>query len=376
MKKIIFVSLLLLSIQFQNVYATSGACSYHGGVNCSAGASSYGKAICNDGWESSTYYSLTDECKSSNYDVCSYSYSSLELNNYKNKNTEMRSALRKSIDADIIFRETSLAKLQTQYDTSVNELQNENDAMWQESLDNIEKQRQGALEQAKAASYAANPYAASSGGVDFGGDAINKKYDDLAESVRRQVGVSNSRVSVLKAQSNIYTSKFQSKIDCLKNIKDGFNTLEESCINQYGSYAIASSQNLKTCICIDGYEFNVQNTACIPTIICPNNSERINGSCFLKDCEKGYQWDNSKTNCVKVSETKTETNIKISKDINENDWVEVPTPSKEDKKEISSITPDLKLVEIKATTTQTVLKKISFWTKISYYLNPLNWFNK
>jgi len=42
--------------------ATSGACSYHGGVNCLAGASIYGNAICNDGWESSTNYYSTVEC--------------------------------------------------------------------------------------------------------------------------------------------------------------------------------------------------------------------------------------------------------------------------------------------------------------------------
>ena len=46
--------------------ATSGACSYHGGVNCAAGASLYGNAQCNDGWESSTSFYNTDECKTSN----------------------------------------------------------------------------------------------------------------------------------------------------------------------------------------------------------------------------------------------------------------------------------------------------------------------
>jgi carboxylesterase type B len=43
--------------------ATSGACSWHDGVNCSVGASYDGKVICNDGWiNSSVDYLNTDEC--------------------------------------------------------------------------------------------------------------------------------------------------------------------------------------------------------------------------------------------------------------------------------------------------------------------------
>ena len=62
MKKIIFVLIILIipSVSF----ATSGACSSHGGVNCSAGANYAGKVQCNDGWvNSSVYFSDTEECK-------------------------------------------------------------------------------------------------------------------------------------------------------------------------------------------------------------------------------------------------------------------------------------------------------------------------
>jgi hypothetical protein len=43
------------------VHATSGACSWHGGVDCSAGPDWDGSVICNDGWRDSTvsYYSMT-----------------------------------------------------------------------------------------------------------------------------------------------------------------------------------------------------------------------------------------------------------------------------------------------------------------------------
>lgn len=58
--------LLLLTISFVPlfVYATSGACSNHGGVNCSVGAGTSGQVVCNDGWdESSVQYSDTSECQ-------------------------------------------------------------------------------------------------------------------------------------------------------------------------------------------------------------------------------------------------------------------------------------------------------------------------
>ena len=67
MNKIIFtpffVIIFVLSflVQHQTSYAVSGACSYHSGVNCSAGPSSNGSVICNDGWidSSASYYSQT-----------------------------------------------------------------------------------------------------------------------------------------------------------------------------------------------------------------------------------------------------------------------------------------------------------------------------
>ncbi len=44
-------------------FATSGACSYHGGVDCAAGPGIYGQVICNDGWtDSSVSYDSMVEC--------------------------------------------------------------------------------------------------------------------------------------------------------------------------------------------------------------------------------------------------------------------------------------------------------------------------
>lgn len=54
------------SLGINTALAISGACSYHSGVNCSAGANFDGKVICNDGWSnSSVYFSDASECQNS-----------------------------------------------------------------------------------------------------------------------------------------------------------------------------------------------------------------------------------------------------------------------------------------------------------------------
>jgi hypothetical protein len=72
MKKVltIFTFFFLLPI---STYAISGACSYHNGVNCGAGASYTGKVQCNDGWiNSSVYFYETSECKTTQLSRCVY----------------------------------------------------------------------------------------------------------------------------------------------------------------------------------------------------------------------------------------------------------------------------------------------------------------
>jgi hypothetical protein len=66
MKKIsiVIISLFAFSFLSATALATSGACSGHGGVDCSAGAQANGNVVCNDGWTgSSVSYSSTNECQ-------------------------------------------------------------------------------------------------------------------------------------------------------------------------------------------------------------------------------------------------------------------------------------------------------------------------
>ena len=65
MKKILIAVVAMLACGVQLSFATSGTCSYHGGVDCSAGEDTDGSVICNDGWtESSVLYSDMSSCGS------------------------------------------------------------------------------------------------------------------------------------------------------------------------------------------------------------------------------------------------------------------------------------------------------------------------
>lgn len=54
MKKLLSLTLVSFLALPAFVFAASGACSGHGGVNCSAGSDSDGSVICMDGWRNSS----------------------------------------------------------------------------------------------------------------------------------------------------------------------------------------------------------------------------------------------------------------------------------------------------------------------------------
>lgn len=82
MKKL-FISSFLFTLSLlipTQTFATQGTCSWHGGVNCSAGADWDGSAICNDGWKDSSevFYGM-QECKVETRHSCtSYEWSNLQ----------------------------------------------------------------------------------------------------------------------------------------------------------------------------------------------------------------------------------------------------------------------------------------------------------
>jgi hypothetical protein len=79
MKKILGLVVILLS--FNQTFSVGGTCSWHKGINCSAGSDIDGSAICNDGWrDSSERYSEQNICQKS-FTFCNDS----EWRNIKNK---------------------------------------------------------------------------------------------------------------------------------------------------------------------------------------------------------------------------------------------------------------------------------------------------
>jgi len=97
-KLILFLSAGLLFAG--NVGATGGTCSWHNGVDCSAGADSDGSVICDDGWRDSTEsYWQAKECLKDKH-VCTidqlYQFErNLDIEKLENNVKEKREALEK-----------------------------------------------------------------------------------------------------------------------------------------------------------------------------------------------------------------------------------------------------------------------------------------
>ena len=83
---LLFTTILLSSILTFSINATSGCCSHHGGVNCSAGADSDGSVICNDGWKDSSCSYGSMGCE-----LSSRSRNNTSSNNNKNNNSNNKS---------------------------------------------------------------------------------------------------------------------------------------------------------------------------------------------------------------------------------------------------------------------------------------------
>ncbi|MDD4376399.1 MAG: SH3 domain-containing protein [Clostridia bacterium] len=110
-------------------------------------------------------------------------------------------------------------------------------------------------------------------------------------------------------------------------------TYDQACRNQYGSNSYGDSDN---CYCNSGYQWNPSQTSCVK-ITCPNNSSLIGNQCICNSgylmennacitytqdcnnsfgehvygekgnnnnsscfCDNGYEWNFSKTACVKI----------------------------------------------------------------------------
>lgn len=92
-------------------------------------------------------------------------------------------------------------------------------ASWQSTLNKINIAKQGSLEWAKAAASAANPYAETAGGVDYGADAIQTKYATLEKE---------AQAAHSAAMANLKAGNMKAAADNLKTVDDLINSISSS----------------------------------------------------------------------------------------------------------------------------------------------------
>ncbi len=228
--------------------ATSGACSWHGGVNCSAGADWDGSVICNDGWRDSSvsYYSMVECIGHSNPPFYTPSIPNCPLNSYYDSLSDS-------------------CKCYTGYVVSENKCV---------SADQLCRDQYGVMAKYNSLYNKCECFV----GYVFGKDAIGRTQciskDDWCQN---EYGY-NSRY-------NILIDKCECNSGYEFNIKSGGVLECESCISKYGLH---SSYNYvdKKCECDEGYILG--DDGCViqqKTITCPLNSTLIGDQCF---CDSGY----------------------------------------------------------------------------------------
>lgn len=274
---------LSLCVSVSPVLATSGACSDHGGVNCSAGANYDGSVVCNDGWEdSSVSFSSVSECSMNLSSLCPVPY------------------LFGATDSSICDQYQSICDLNHQTDISVN-------------------------------IRAGVPVSASSG------------LCPQADACRQQV-MNNS--SVIQLHDQCVQQAFKTQADIAKaNSQKQQN--EISIINQQNLDAICQTKNGEnsysangSCHCSTGYFFDIKSNIC-------RLDNDINSDLYCKEqydnhsimtptdpsscsCESGYQFSVLKE-CVPIPTKESEIAVPSQSTIEK----QVPKPVKKDPVTIS-----------------------------------------
>lgn len=247
MKKIIIttISLLGILIQSNTAYAKSGACSWHGGVNCSYGRDYDGSVICNDGWkDSSTLYEFTKKCQEDS----GQSYFSYWL----------------------LYQDMLKGVCQgTGYS-------------WILSMDDVNKH-----------SLYYNP-------EEPGGFDTFKCIDDQ-EAQTEKYGFSNSWSNHLVYCSQLHVDE-QNYIAVKKAYEERKALCEQAsnvnwCTGKTNTYLGSDNK----CYCKDGYQWDLDTKECVEFDPCPfPNSYHNDEYCY---CNTGYQWNNDKTVCNKIPTT-------------------------------------------------------------------------
>ncbi len=276
--------LVLFSLIAQPASADSGACSWHGGVNCAAGSGVHGGAICNDGYESSVSYSSMDECRQDK--MCKPDYLE-EIKGYVQL-PALRNIYRQGADSSI----ARLRSLVTYFQNTVASQITSTHQGYTPLYAQIEADRQKAIQSAEALASQLNPYSSAriSSNTDNYLQSINATYDGQIQSLRAQ---ETAYVQLAQAKANEYVARANYCISVEEGYISLMGVMDRFCASKYGAN-VEPTDNLMICQCRAGYEFNNAKTQCVAILTCPLNSERVGQDCT---CNAGYAWNQNKTSC-------------------------------------------------------------------------------
>lgn len=260
--------------------ASSGACSGHGGVNCSVGADSDGSVICNDGWRDSTIsYSRASECDDSRFVQID------DLDEYNNKMDEIQ-----------IKCDSEKISIENSYNKIIAENQ-------QKNLDS----RNSLM--ARLIKLGVKPSDSS-----------------WINAMKGQDERDTTSEANIRADMNRFLAEAENR--CVMN-KNRFvynpNLYNNVCTSKLGQYSKFNKET-EACDCIDGYKLGYDWTflTCIKKTDCNDGYVLKDGRCIshnenckiyfgehvygIKDldniegsscyCDQGYKWSDDKKYCI------------------------------------------------------------------------------
>lgn len=272
-KCLILIIFVCFIVFVKDVNATSGACSWHSGVNCSAGADWDGSVVCNDGWrDSSVSYSSSSECQTKFF--CTLEEYIEFKNQYVTPAQQKYDAAERAYESFVSSHAFFSGPAVLLY----------GDAGRQEQKNAIEL----------------NLLASK---LKIAQDTLSSAYE-TAQTACEIKGLVDAISGLKTKQCKLSNSELNISGECV--CKSGYKfkngvcmTYTESCQYSYGRNVIGEldGKGVNQCSCETGYKWNDEKTACIKVEVkCPENSSANNGVC---QCKTDYKLDPSKTLCIK-----------------------------------------------------------------------------
>jgi hypothetical protein len=294
--------LIIGLLPFQITYATSGACSWHGGVNCSAGASADGNSMCNDGFESSvSYYSMV-ECSGSN--SCGGLTVSQRLA-YPTYSPSYKKIERELISSELTTTQQQLQNYQNDINNQYQMAVAQNQALNNTYNSQLQSEQQQALDVAKATNAQLNPYGGQNSDASNYSNSITNSYNSLYNQYNSNASIAQQQLATYQnsALNSTYVRNAKSCIDQLSSDLEYMNSAPNDYCSSINSELVASSTNPDSCECPNNESWSSKSNSCISrTQYCQEKydpiSYDVNNTCT---CPSGYQWNGTFTKCININ---------------------------------------------------------------------------